>query len=315
MSKDERKSYTKAVTCLQALPSLLDNDIYPGAKSRYDDFLAVHINMTYKIHINGFFLSWHRGFVKIYEEALQTECGYQGAQPYWDWPLWAANLSSSPLFDGSPYSLGGDGARLANETDVVVGPNVTLPHGNGGGCIYSGPFTNYTVPFRSFDFSEALSGAPPVDTFNYTPKCLSRNLNSYISSRYNNASDVALLMASEDIAEFQAVLSGTPATFDLGPHGGGHFSMGAQGSDFFASPGDPGFYFHHANIDRLWTAWQAEDPENRQYALSGTQTVLNIPPTANVTLNDTLTWNILGPDKVVEQALRVGVDWLCYRYE
>ena len=36
--------------------------------------------------------------------------------------------------------------------------------------------------------------------------------------------------------------------------------------------------------------WQAQDPENRQYALSGTPTTLNIPPSPNVTLDDYLSW-------------------------
>lgn len=81
MSKASRVAYTNAVTCLQSLPSQLDNALYPGAKSRYDDFLAVHINMTSRIHLSGYFLSWHRGFVRLYEKALQNECNYNGTQP------------------------------------------------------------------------------------------------------------------------------------------------------------------------------------------------------------------------------------------
>ncbi|GAB7350570.1 hypothetical protein MBLNU459_g1146t1 [Dothideomycetes sp. NU459] len=316
MSKSARVAYTDAVTCLQSLPSQLDSATYPGAKSRYDDFMAIHINMTSRIHLNGYFLSWHRGFVRLYELALQNECGYNGSQPYWNWPLWASDLSGSPLFDGSAYSLGSDGAKVANESDVVVGPGVTLPHGSGGGCVHSGPFVNYTVPFRSFQFAEALTGEPPVDAFEYTPRCLSRDLNSYIATRYTNATDVATLLAAKNISNFQGILSGAPATYNLGTHGGGHFSMGNQGADFFASPGDPAFYLHHAQIDRLWTKWQAQDILVRPFELSGTQTVLDIPPSANVTFNDTLSWSVAGPNKKVCELAVVGSSpFLCYKYE
>jgi tyrosinase len=62
-------------------PSTLNQTLYPGAKSRYDDFVAVHINFTLTIHGTGNFLGWHRYFVYAYEQALRNECGYKGYQP------------------------------------------------------------------------------------------------------------------------------------------------------------------------------------------------------------------------------------------
>lgn len=62
-------------------PSLLNQTLYPGAKTRYDDFVAVHINQTLSIHGTGNFLGWHRYFVYTYEQALRNECGYKGYQP------------------------------------------------------------------------------------------------------------------------------------------------------------------------------------------------------------------------------------------
>lgn len=49
----ERKDYTDAVLCLMGKPSRLaqlDPAIAPGAKTLYDDFVAVHINNTLSIH-------------------------------------------------------------------------------------------------------------------------------------------------------------------------------------------------------------------------------------------------------------------------
>lgn len=81
MSKNDRKAYIKAVQCLRELPSKSDKTWAPAAKTRYDDFVAVHVNQTLYIHGNGLFLTWHRYFVWAYEKALRDECGYQGYQP------------------------------------------------------------------------------------------------------------------------------------------------------------------------------------------------------------------------------------------
>ena len=36
--------------CIQKKPSKLDPTKFPGAKSRYDDFVVVHMNQTLNIH-------------------------------------------------------------------------------------------------------------------------------------------------------------------------------------------------------------------------------------------------------------------------
>lgn len=50
LTNDEKDDYVKAVKCLLAAPSKLSSTQYPGAKSRYDDFVVVHINMTMGVH-------------------------------------------------------------------------------------------------------------------------------------------------------------------------------------------------------------------------------------------------------------------------
>jgi tyrosinase len=71
------------VQCLQRKPSQLPSDKYPGTRTRYDDYQAVHIAMTTQIHFVGQFLPWHRRFLALYEADLKGLCGYRGAQPYW----------------------------------------------------------------------------------------------------------------------------------------------------------------------------------------------------------------------------------------
>lgn len=67
--------------CLQSKPAKTPASVAPGAKTRYDDFVATHINQTLTIHYTGNFLSWHRYYTWVYEEALRNECGYTGTQP------------------------------------------------------------------------------------------------------------------------------------------------------------------------------------------------------------------------------------------
>lgn len=80
-TKKQKKAYVDAVKCIQSKPALTPSSVAPGAKTRFDDFVATHINQTLSIHYTGNFLSWHRYFTWLYEEALREECGYTGTQP------------------------------------------------------------------------------------------------------------------------------------------------------------------------------------------------------------------------------------------
>jgi len=129
LSLSERRAYTDAVLCLQKLPALTPPSIMPGAKSRFDDFVGTHINQTLRIHSTGNFLAWHRSFVWSYGPALRRECGYTGHQPYWNWGKYARDPANSPLFDGSEYSLGGDGEHVeCPGTSVPGDPGFWLHH-------------------------------------------------------------------------------------------------------------------------------------------------------------------------------------------
>lgn len=141
----EKKAYISAVKCLMTKPSI-SGSLVPGAKSRFDDFVGTHINQTLTIHGTGNFLSWHRYFVWTYEQALRNECGYTGYQPYLNLAKYAADLQDAPVFDGSDTSMSGNGAYKAHSVGAYIpsaaAPFITLPPGNGSGCITSGPFVN-----------------------------------------------------------------------------------------------------------------------------------------------------------------------------
>jgi len=136
LSKDERKDYIKAVQCILKAPSKLPAGKFPGAKSRYDDFTVVHMNMTPSVHATANFMHWHRYYIWAYETALRTECDYKGHQPYWDWSKYP-DLVNSPIFNGDEWSMGGNGDPVQH-TGMQLGFD-TVPAGPGGGCVTKGP--------------------------------------------------------------------------------------------------------------------------------------------------------------------------------
>lgn len=149
---------------------------------------------------------------------------------YWDWPLTAmTGLEAFPIYDGSDTSMSGNGAYVANKSDLYTG-GVTLPAGSGGGCIYSGPFANMTVNLGPV--SLALPGNntamnPYNDTgiFSHSPRCLKRDLTDFIIQTYNHATPVLdTILLYDTISDFQQSLQGINLTTGakyLGPHGGG----------------------------------------------------------------------------------------------
>lgn len=50
MNSTERINYTDSMLCLMDKPAKTPSDLAPGAKTRYDDWVATHINQTLSIH-------------------------------------------------------------------------------------------------------------------------------------------------------------------------------------------------------------------------------------------------------------------------
>ncbi|WYZ40990.1 hypothetical protein EsH8_IV_001331 [Colletotrichum jinshuiense] len=330
LRKQERLDYVKAVQCLQSKPARTPSDLVPGAKTRFDDFVATHINQTFTIHYTGTFLSWHRYYTWLYEEALREECGYKGTQPYWDWTKTAVTgLENSPVFDGSETSISGDGEHIPDQGELILtNPDgseaVRLPTGNGGGCVTSGPFQNMSVNLGPIALALPGGGTEmnPDGFFAYNPRCLKRDLTSAINRRYANASGVIHnILVPQTVERFQIEMQGDPETgiMGMGIHGGGHFSFGGNpGRDFFTSPGDPIFYLHHAMIDRVWWMWQMLSPNARQFsdnAVMGTNTFLNQPPSPNTTLDDYLEYGYAaGPAIKIRDVMSTLAGPFCYTY-
>lgn len=282
------------------------------------------MNQSLTIHGTANFLSWHRVFTALFETALREECGFNGTQPYWNWGKSALDPINSPIFDGSPGSMGGNGAFAPhNCTNAFQNNKNCIPAGAGGGCVTQGPFANMSVnlgPISPTLAAANVTALSPADFFRYNPRCLRRDVSVFVSSGWTtdqNSTD--LIAGSTSVEEFQDTMQGNPSTGDFGVHGGGHFTIvGDPGGDFFISPGDPVFFLHHGQIDRTWWIWQNLDPETRTSQVAGTITTERNPPSRSGTLEDILDMGILAPPiKMAKAMSSVGLTGgpFCYVYE
>jgi tyrosinase len=81
MSDAQRIEYNTAVKCLMTLPAKADKTRFPGAVSRYDDFVAYHMTHAMVLHDNFHLFGAHKYFIYLFEKALRQECNYTGYQP------------------------------------------------------------------------------------------------------------------------------------------------------------------------------------------------------------------------------------------
>ncbi|KAK2038065.1 Di-copper centre-containing protein [Colletotrichum somersetense] len=318
-STTERKDYISAVQCMLTSPSKSDPAFAPGARNRYDDFVAVHINQTVQIHGTGNFLTWHRYFVHSYEEALRNECGYKGAQPYWNWMKNQDDLTKSPVFDGSETSLSGNGAYVQHNGSLGGAGAIFLPSGKGGGCVTSGPFSNMTVNLGPVNPGMDGMKASPNGRLAYNPRCLRRDLNSYVATNWftnQNLLNITLGPASHSIGLFQNELQGRFSDKFLGMHAAGHFSVNGDASDLFSSVVDPSFFLHHAMVDRVYWVWQALHlVDGIASDLAGTITLNNNPPSRNALKTDMLNMGVNAASATIGDVLNtLGGSPLCYLY-
>lgn len=282
------------------------------------DFAVIHINRTLEMHIDGFFNTWHRMFVHLFEQELKNECGYEGVHPYWNWvESQEIGLKYSKMFDGTATSMSGDGAYNASAPSIVaLGPNLTVPNGAGGGPIASGPFVGWQISMNPVPISTIQTGTGlPAGTFDLNLRPLTRDLNQVIANTWSNQAALNSLLACPDADCFELYMSGVPGSSSLGMHSSGHFQTGGIGADFFASPQDPFFFLHHAEVDRIFTTWQSMHPDVA-LGLSGTETCLNTPPSPNATLSSwEPDWGMLFPSVQVGELMSTSAGPFCYTYD
>ncbi|KAK7973964.1 hypothetical protein PG989_015812 [Apiospora arundinis] len=252
LSTFERQRFIRAVRCHQTAPGQT-SDVFYGVRSRYDDFLALHISQTDYVHWVGQLLPWHRYLLWSFEQSLRETCDYNGTVPYWDWTQDAVSEKAfleSPIFDPI-HGFGGNGPYIANTAGFPIDwqhPMTDVPGRTGGGCIQDGPFAQVNVSMG------------PGNHTDYTPHCLRRDFSPSLITQALNASKLAFVLDAEDFWHLDHRIEGLSLGIaDMSLHGGAHLGVGGnigELSNTYSSPADPIFWLHHAALDRVWNVWQ-----------------------------------------------------------
>jgi tyrosinase len=159
---------------------------------------------------------------------------------------------------------------------------------------------------------------------------------------------VSHVLDADSFYEFNIRAQGGLMPDEITLHGSAHIAIGGNSGDIAnvnSSPGDPLFYLHHANLDRVWEQWQAKGmshftvtyskhfhtananssiitaPENRN-DFFGPDNEWAYPfnffrdiPYSNITSDWDLVYSGLSAGNKVRDLMHPQKGPLCYRYE
>lgn len=230
---------------------------YEYPLSIYDSYVLVHKqSLFHRVHRSPWFLPWHRWFIWDLETALRTLL-YSWptlAIPYWDWANDGSGTAGAMW--GADF-MGGDGKPFPS------GP----PPPDLGGDVTTGPFRAGRWPLEFVP--EGERDAPP--TMNLR-RGMGRNPNApTLPSQadvdavlgvapYYTTESAPTQFADSFCNSLEGWVTG-PGVDGYGLHNRVHKWVGGSMGDM-PSPNDPVFYLHHANVDRIWTRWQAMHPDS-----------------------------------------------------
>jgi tyrosinase len=234
----------------------LKTELGPDGLGTYDAFAVWHYTAMHKptppghaggrnaAHKGPVFLPWHRFFLIVLEQNLQRVLGDSSfGIPYWDWaadgelppeeqrsaPIWSDDCMGP---DGAPVS---SGEFAFSEADPTAW-RIRVEAQETGKLVR----TNRGLE-RLFGEAGSLPTRSQVrDVLQMIP---------YDEEEWDSASQ-----------SFRNALEGW---LYLGKPQRLHNAVHAWvGKDMrrMTSPNDPVFYLHHANVDRIWTAWQTLHP-------------------------------------------------------
>jgi tyrosinase len=187
----------------------------------------------------------------------------------------------------------------------------------------------------------------PGATTAYNPRCLQRDFSSYLAVSTINTTIVDWVLSADSYSVFDFHTQGTGLEVAaMTDHAGGHMSVGGdigEMGNMYSSPGDPLFFLHHANLDRLWNEWQRsgiyqfftlpqnrlaftnapslKDWDTRKSEITGPDTMFAYPfdfmgdvPYTNITLATELQYLGLFANVNISSVMDINTTNLCYEY-
>ncbi|KAG9254535.1 uncharacterized protein F5Z01DRAFT_109692 [Emericellopsis atlantica] len=292
----DKAEYLRAATCVRELPKAKYAAI-DAVTTRMDDLVYTHFSLNLDIHFVANFLPWHRWFVQLHEDLLRNECGFTGAQPYWDWSIDAdaEDVPNAPVFD-PVTGFGGDGQRTDSDE-----PGFER-------CVVDGPFANTNLTLGM--------GWPDVNEDGDRLHCFTRELNGGLGKDENGNQIIGDMQASAYNSRVMNTIYSFDTFADMAdmleglPHAQVHSVIfGDMGPA--TSPNEPLFFLHHANVDRAWAKWQGRNA-TRLADYTGFQDRSHTIPAS---LNNTMPVMELADTKpVVKDYMDIRAGPLCYTY-
>lgn len=180
------------------------------------------------------------------------------------------------------------------------------------------------IGLSGYNLSSSSSSIPPnprPDGLGYNPRCIRRDLSIQSALGANDANITSLITLSPTVGTFQDTMQSaffSPTNPEYGVHTAGHYIVGGDpGGDFYTSPGEPWFWLHHAQIDRVWWIWQNGNLPRRWEEVDGTVTFLNSPPSRDARLEDRFDLGVIDgfEGMTIGEALSTMKGKFCYIYE
>ena len=246
LSASERAEFVDTLLRMKQTPSQFE-PVY----SAYDYFVNLHVDAFTDHHSGAHmapgFLPWHREFLYRFEQEMRRVSGNPRITlPYWDW----TDPSSVQAIFTDDF-LGGDG-DVSQQYFVLSGPfrkgnwsmaakydatddefddmvDPTTPLSREGLQRRFNQNGNVPLPLKSH-VDDLLNVWRPYDDAPYGKITnIDRSMRNYLEGKWPQGSSM---------------------------HNGVHVWVGGQ-MQTGSSPNDPVFFLHHANVDRLWSMWQA----------------------------------------------------------
>lgn len=305
LTPKEKRQFVEALHAVKAADYPYDDD--PNGIGWYDQIVQWHVELTpceeagvnrHGIwgHGGPMFLPWHRQYLLMLEDAMRTVTKQHVTIPYWDWTNDASTKAvlAEDLMGGTGNA--DRGYRLES------GP---FSHDKWRLNVLNTALYGYYL--MSSEYITRNIGSPYQDRLTVKddlPFAMSRPL--FDTAPWSDASDArqSFRMALEGFKDNHDPLTGETAqsiagctgptlgkgTLVLSPGAGtlhnqvhtwvgGATAAGPDGGSLMgtmtvplASPNDPIFFLHHANIDRLWAEWQkthGDDPYRPRGAAHG----------------------------------------------
>ncbi|GAB4535360.1 MAG: tyrosinase family protein [Haliangiales bacterium] len=242
-------------------------------RNLYDYYVEAHANafvsmrtpeqpMTSMAHMGPQFLPWHRYLILRLEADMGEAIGDPDfALPYWDWTDCYQDGDPStcaPIFERDYLGTAGscDQAQASVEGYMRDQGFATNVYTNMESSFHPDSIVCGQRPLQRA--VGCIIPAPPdgaeIDQIFDRP--------SYDDAPYDSCH-------TEEDVSFRQLLEGFDnqstsqlcVTAGCGLHGRGHIYVGGDMFLSSANPNDPIFFLHHAQVDRMWAAWQEQ---NRQ---------------------------------------------------